>query len=254
MKDRKLKLLSFATSQLLFLLLVASLFAMDNIDIAAYQKEISGRPVGERIALWAEKFIGTPYDPDPLGEYVTKKVIIADDRVDCMYLSFRAVELAMSNTPEDAVAIALDRRFRGKGSIKNGLVVNYEDRFQYGEDMLYSGKWGRDITPELGKMMYIKGSRWKEKAAMISKKDIKRGEAAVSVLKSGDMIFFVKSPSKRLFDEIIGHIGIIKKEGDTLYLIHAGGIKSKGGAVKKVLFRDYVEAMPFVGIMAGRID
>lgn len=234
--------------------MAGQVFAMDNIDIAAYQNEISGRPVGERIALWAERFVGTPYDPDPLGEYVTKKAIVADGRVDCMYLTFRAVELALGHTPEEAIAVALDKRFMNKGITKDGLVSNYEDRFQYGEDMLYSGKWGRDITPELGKLTYVKGSRGKERVAMISKGHIKRSEKTVSALKSGDLIFFVKAPSKRLVKEIIGHIGIIKKEGDIRYLIHAGGKKNKGGVVKKVVFRDYVEAMPFVGIMAGRID
>lgn len=234
--------------------MVGQVFAMDNIDIAAYQKEISGRPVGERIALWAERFVNTPYDPDPMGEYVTKKVIVADGRVDCMYLTFRAVELALSHTPEEAIAVALDKRFINKGITKDGLVSNYEDRFQYGEDMLYSGKWGRDITPELGKLIHVKGSRGKERVELISRRYIKRGEAAVSALKNGDLIFFVKAPSKRLTEEIVGHIGIIKKEGDSLYLIHAGGTKNKGGAVKKVVFMDYVETMPFVGIMAGRID
>lgn len=227
---------------------------MDNIDIDAYQKEISGKPVGERIALWAERFIGTPYDIDPLGEYVTKKVIVADGRVDCMYLTFRSVELALSHTPEEAIAVALDKRFINKGITKAGLVSNYEDRFQYGEDMLYSGKWGRDITPELGKLTYVKGSRGKERVAMISKGSIRRSEKTVSALKNGDLIFFVKAVSKRLVEEVVGHIGIIKKEGDSLYLIHAGGKKKKGGVVKKAVFRDYVKSMPFVGIMAGRIE
>ncbi|MEK6583095.1 MAG: hypothetical protein AABZ25_12000, partial [Nitrospirota bacterium] len=117
---------------------------MPETEIASFQKEIADKPAGERIALWAEKFVGTPYDPDPLGEYVTKKVIVADERVDCMYLSFRAVELAMSLTPEEAVNIALDKRFINRGKLgNNGKVLNYEDRFQYGEDMLDSGRWGR---------------------------------------------------------------------------------------------------------------
>ncbi|MDP1758212.1 MAG: hypothetical protein Q8K77_00255, partial [Thermodesulfovibrionales bacterium] len=110
---------------------------MPDSEIAVFQKEIADKPIGERIALWAEKFVGTPYDPDPLGEYVTKKAIVADERVDCMYLSFRAVELALSLTPDKAIDIALDKRFITKGKLDSeGNVSNYEDRFQYGEDML----------------------------------------------------------------------------------------------------------------------
>lgn len=231
---------------------------MDNIDIAGYQKEISGRPVGERIALWAEKFVGTPYDTDPLGDYVTKKAIVADERIDCMYLSFRAVELAMSRTPEEALNIALDKRFQNRGIVKDNMVVNYEDRFQYGEDMIESGKWGREITGGIGPLKYIKGGRGREKVAMVSKKALmtlfKKWEKDRHVLKSGDFIFFIKSPEKSAAGEVVGHIGIIKTEGNNIYLIHAGGNKNIGGVVRKVLFQDYVNSMPFSGIMVSRFD
>ena len=49
----------------------------------------------ERIAFWAEQYIDVPYDTDPWGDYVRKNVIVADERVDCMYLTFRSVELAL---------------------------------------------------------------------------------------------------------------------------------------------------------------
>ncbi|MFA4829171.1 MAG: hypothetical protein WC594_08120, partial [Thermodesulfovibrionales bacterium] len=244
---------------------------MSDTEIASFQKEIAGKPVGERIALWAEKFVGTSYDPDPLGEYVTKKVIVADERVDCMYLSFRAVELAMSLTPEEAVNIALDKRFVNKGRIDSkGNVVNYEDRFQYGEDMIDSGRWGREITEEFGKITVITGSRGKEKVKIISKKAMlncsngSSGLNCFSKLKNGDFIFFIKAVEKRKVGEIVGHIGIVKtevrsqksevrnneeqraesREQRAIYLIHAGGVKNKGGEVKKVRFSEYINSMP----------
>ncbi|MDO9287924.1 MAG: hypothetical protein Q7T83_03955 [Thermodesulfovibrionales bacterium] len=208
---------------------------MPDSEIAIFQKEIADKSAGERIALWAEKFVGTPYDLDPLGEYVTKKVIVADERVDCMYLSFRAVELAMSLTPEEAVNIALDKRFLNRGKLDNkGNVVNYEDRFQYGEDMIDSGRWGREITEELGKVTEITGSsrydsfssanppecgqpRGRKKVKMVSKEDLlkslKSSKSSSSLnLKNGDFIFFIKSVEKRKVGEIVGHIGIIKTE------------------------------------------
>ena len=217
-------------------------------------------PVGERISHWAEKFIGTPYDPDPLGEYVTKKAIVADERVDCMYLTFRSAELALSNTPEEAVERALELRFIEKGRLNpDGSVANYEERYQYAEDMVYSGKWGKDITASIGKISEelassseIEGSRGRKSVIIVPKGDI---PASLTRLKSGDIVFFVKDPAKRVVGEIIGHIGIIKKEGDSIYLIHASGNKGKvspAGEVKKVLFPEYIEKMRFVGIIVTR--
>ncbi len=237
-----------------FLTFPSLLLAFTDSDVVSYQKEIESKPVGERIALWAERFVGAPYDPDPLGEYVTKKAIVADDRVDCMYLSFRSVELALSRIPEEAVRIALDKRFISKGVLENGAVLNYEDRFQYGEDMLDSGKWGKEITGDVGSLSYIKGARGREKVAIVSKEELikKVRDKENLPLKSGDFLFFIKAPEKRIVDEIVGHIGIIKMEGSSPYLIHAGGRKNKGGEVKKVLLYDYIRSMPFAGVKVSR--
>jgi hypothetical protein len=249
------KILKFCSLQFALCVFVASqLFAFTDDDIARYQKEIAGKPVGERIALWAERFVRTPYDPDPLGEYVMKKAIVADERVDCMYLSFRTVELALSRAPEEALHIALDKRFVGRGMLDGETVTNYEDRFRYGEDMLDSGKWGEEITGEIGPVSHIRGARGREKVAIVPKKALLGNpeSRAGLPLKSGDFIFFVKSPDKRIGDEIVGHIGIIKREGDSIYLVHASGRKNEGGEVRKVLFRDYVRSMPFEGVRVGR--
>jgi hypothetical protein len=258
---------------------------MPDNEIAVFQKQIANKPVGDRIALWAEKFVGAPYDPDPLGEYVTKKAIVADERVDCMYLSFRAVELALSLTPDKAIDIAFDKRFITKGKLDSkGNVINYEDRFQYGEDMLDSGKWGREITEELGKVTEIKGSRGREKVKIISKETLLKGikgskyqrvkdsdimTLGISdTLKDGDFIFFVKAVEKRKVGEIVGHIGIVKveekgqrvkgskgqKEDREIYLIHARGFKNKGGEVKKVRLYDYINSMPFIGVRVSRFN
>ena len=240
----------------LFCLIIfpSMLFAFNNSDIASFQKEISGKPLGERIALWAEKFVGIPYDPDPLGEYVTKRAIVADDHVDCMYHSFRTLELAMSHTPEEAIRIALDKRFVDRGILENGIVINYDDRFQYGEDMLESGKWGKEITSEIGPVTSIKGSRGRDKVDIVSKTNLINNFNKYSQLplNNGDIIFFVKSPEKRVANEIVGHIGIIKWEGRDIYLIHASGRKNNGGVVSKVLFLDYVGRMSFAGVRVSR--
>jgi hypothetical protein len=225
-------------------------FALTNGEIQKFQTLLAGHPIGERIAFWAERFVGTPYDKDPIGEYVTKAVIVADERVDCMYLTFRAVELALSRTPEEAIEVALEKRFHSKGMIKDGKVANYENRFEYGEDMIFSGKWGSEITSKIGKTMSLKGSRGKESVDILSSDRLLK---EMDRLRSGDILFFIKKVEDRKVEEIVGHIGVVKME-QIPYLIHASGTKGKGGEVKKVLLRDYLKTMPFLGVMITRFD
>ncbi|OGP74074.1 MAG: hypothetical protein A2V86_07295 [Deltaproteobacteria bacterium RBG_16_49_23] len=225
-------------------------FALTNEEIQKFQSLLKAQPVGERIAFWAERFVGTPYDPDPMGEYVTKAVIVGDERVDCMYLTFRAVELAFSRTPEEAVQIALEKRFRSKGILKDGKVVNYGDRFEYGEDMIFSGKWGEEITSQMGKTKRIKGSRGRDFVEILPSEHLLKD---LRKLRSGDILFFIKKPEARRLEEIIGHIGVIKGERE-VYLIHASGTKEKGGEVKKVLLKDYLSKINFVGVKITRFE
>jgi hypothetical protein len=240
---------------ILFILVVlfhiSTSFAITDEEILKYQPELKDKPVGERIAFWAERFVSVPYDTDPKGKYVTRGVIVADERVDCMYLTFRAVELAMGNNHDEAIEIALDKRFHTKGILKDGKVVNYDDRFEYGEDMIFSGKWGNDITGYIGRTVKIEGSRGLDSIDMLPPGELIR---EMQKLKTGDIIFLIKNPGKRISEEIVGHIGIIKIENKKIYLIHAGGIKGKGGVVIKVLFKDYIKSMPFIGARITRFD
>jgi hypothetical protein len=246
-----------------FILLISHLspqlcLALSGEEIQKFQTFLMDKPIGEKIAFWAEEFIGVPYDRDPLGEYVSKTTIVSDGRVDCMYLTFRAVELALSHTPEEAIQVALERRFRSKGILKDGHVINYDDRFEYGEDMIESGKWGKEMTSEVGKMMKIEGLRGKDFVEILSPDELVKG---MKSLKSGDIIFFATRPERRKVGEIIGHIGIVKVEKSErkpwtgeVYLIHASGTKGRGGAVKKVLLRDYLSKMPFIGVKITRFQ
>lgn len=235
---------------LVFLFLGTS-FALTEEEIQKSQTLLIKKPVGERIAFWAEKFIGIPYDQDPLGEYVTRAAIVADERVDCMYLTFRVVELALGRSPEEAIQVALDKRFHSKGILKEGKVVNYEDRFEYGEDMIFSGKWGREITGDIGNTLQIRGSRGKDFVDILLPDELSRG---LGKLRSGDILFFIKKPEERKLGEMVGHIGILRMEQDhRAYLIHASGTKEKGGRVKKVLLKDYICQMAFMGVKITRI-
>jgi len=239
-----------------FLFLFAQVgWAISAEEIRGKQDELQGKRIGERIAFWAERFIGTPYDEDPQGAYVSKAAIVADEKVDCMYLTFRAVELALSQTPEEALQIAMEKRFHSRGILQDGKVTNYNDRFEYGEDMIESGKWGREITCEIGRSVRIKGSRGKDSWTILPSAELFRN---LGRIKSGDIIFFATRPEKRKAGECVGHIGIAKIERQAkirkVYLIHASGLKNKGGAVKKVLLIDYVDRMPFAGVRITRFD
>lgn len=236
----------------LLAVLVSPSFAFDMTEpeIEATQRSLKDHTLGYRIAAWAELFVGTPYDPDPLGAYVRREAVISDDLADCMYHTFRSVELALTLSPHEAVDIALEKRFKTRGVVEGGRVINYDDRYQYGMDMLRSGEWGRDVTSELPGTKSIEGARGVESVKILPKGEV---ESAAAYLMSGDIVFFVKDPGRRLVGEVVGHIGILKREGDELYLIHASGSKNKQGVVKKVPFLGYVADMPFIGILVGRL-
>ncbi len=236
---------------ILFLFPSLSAAFIPDDEVAVLQRTSAGWSTGERIAFWAEQFINTPYDPDPLGEYVRNSVLVADERVDCMYHAFRSVELALGKNPDDSLTVALDKRFHGKGLVENGKVSNYADRFRYGEDMIESGKWGREITSELGETVMIKGARGRERVTMIRKHDIPNMQ---SRLQNGDLVFFVKDPKKRVSGEIIGHIGVIKIEAETTYLVSAFGRKNRGGTVRKIPLSEYCTGMSFAGIRVSRLE
>lgn len=245
----------FITVFLLVLVSFRPAHALTDDEIIDGYSRTTDMALGGRIAFWAARFIGTPYDPDPLGEYVRKRVIVADERIDCMYHVFRSVELAKGNSPEGAVLYALDLRFHSKGILENGLVANYNERFRYGEDMVRSGKWGQDITASLGKTFRVRDPKGGRPLNALRPDEL---HSRRHLLKDGDILFLVKSPKKRKTDEVVGHMGIVAGNGGpakgTAYFIHAGGTKGGRGMVRKDLLSDYLRAMPFNGITVTRFQ
>jgi hypothetical protein len=232
--------------------------AMTVTDILREQERLSKLPLNERIAFWAGSFVGTPYDTDPLGLYVRTNRIVADEKVDCMYLTFRSVELAQTKTPEKALDRALDLRFITQGKVADGLVTNYDQRFQYGVDMVMSKKWGRNITADLGKTSRIAGSRGRDTVDILPKKVLSTWKLRRK-LRDGDIIYWVKDPKKRVVGEIVGHLSFVRVKGGTPYLIHASGNKDRkdkpgGGEVKEVTVYTYVKHMPFIGAFVTRFE
>lgn len=233
-------------------------FEMTEDEVLITQNYAAELPLPRRIAYWAGRFIGTPYDPDPLGLYVRTNRIVADEAADCMYHTFRSVELAMTATPAEAVEKALDLRFINKGKLENGLVRNYDDRFQYGEDMVMSGKWGKNVTGALGAAQTIPGSRGKETVDILPKTVLATIQFRKQ-LRDGDIIYWVKDPKKRVVEEIVAHLSVVRVKNGKPYLIHAAGDKDSatrpgGGVVKEVLFADYVNTMRFIGAFVTRFE
>jgi len=227
-------------------------------EILLAQSRIAGLPLGERIAYWAGLFIDTPYDTDPLGLYVRTERVIADERVDCLYLTFRAAELAQTETPRQAVEKALSLRFLTQGKLVDGLVVNYDDRFQYGEDMVFSGKWGKNITADLGTTQKIAGSRGRDEVTVLSKQELMT-KTVQAKLRDGDIIYWVKDPKNRVVEEIVGHLSFVRVRSGQPHIIHAAGNKKQwvagnGGKVKEYPLAAYVQNMRFIGAFVTRFE
>ncbi len=231
--------------------------AMTADEILVAQERVANLPIGKRIAFWAGRFIGIPYDSDPLGFYVRTNRVVADEKADCMYHVFRSVELAESTTPRGAIDKALSLRFITEGKLTDGLITNYNERFQYGEDMVFSGKWGENITAELGVTKTIPGSRGKDTVDILPKNVLLNGTIQKN-LRDGDIIYWIKDPKKRVVEEIVSHLSIIHIKSGKPYLIHASGNKDRddqsgSGMVTEVPFRDYVRHMKFIGAFVTRI-
>jgi len=235
-----------------------SMAAMTADDILLAQARVARLPLNKRIASWAGRFIGTPYDTDPLGLYVSTNRIVADEKVDCMYLTFRSVELAQTSTPGEAIDRALSLRFITQGKVTDGLVTNYDQRFQYGEDMVMSSKWGKNITADLGATRQLAGSRGNDTVDILPK-NVLATRVLQKKLQDGDIIYWVKDPKKRVVEEIVAHLSIVRIKSGKPYLIHAAGDKDRenkpgGGVVKEVPFADYVRNMRFIGAFVTRFE
>ena len=206
--------------------------------------------VNERLVFYAESFVGTSYDAIPIGKYVQDGVIIDDTSFDCMSHTFRSLELALSNNEEEALENALWVRFLKRGERVGNNVKTYDKRFEYGEDMALSGKFGRLVSYQIGDLEITYSERYKSGVPFIPFKNLK-----ISNLQTGDIIYFTKKEERRKVGEIVGHLGIIKNENGLVYLIHASGVKNKGGEVKKVLLENYLKERQniFEGVLITRL-
>ena len=230
--------------------------------------------IGMRIDKYARRFLGTPYDKIKIGAYVANKTIIYDREVDCMYLVFRVLELALADGDDGrAVQIALKNRFRTYGKLdKNSKVINYDERYEYSEDVIASGKFGKSIFTD-NEMQKTDGDRMYKHWYQLPIKDVinnekifnkennqnGKEERILDRIKTGDIIFFIRKKEIRVVNEIVAHLGIVErmKNGD-VYVIHASGKKDPNNideGVVRVKLGEYLKNKldKFSGIYITRI-
>jgi len=230
-------------------------------------------PVGERVARWARLFASRNdnvycFGPKP-GGYTAESLLVQDYKFDCVSLFYRTTELAQASSARQALHIAFDTRFKGVDLTRwpspTG-AVSYDDsvHLDYSEDMLRTGIWGREVTADVG--VDIPDAAGSSRYAPGSYAFIPKDNLRYENLKSGDLLYFVldeKNEKARTLREkyglLVGHQGIVDRDGDTVYLIHAAqsdlpGVYT-GNRVVRVPLRTYLDRVErFKGLMVSRLE
>ncbi len=245
---------------------------LPSAEIDSLMQTIQGKPVGDRIAFWADTFYRDGraryvFGLDPDG-YVTEGRIVDDFQTDCVLFLYRMTELGRSSSAQEAVQFAFGTRFFSAGVndaiLPDGRVrYDHPSHLDYSEDMLKSAIWGRDITSSIGPLQADPGN---DRFPAGSLSYVPKDKINYSALRSGDIVYFVtdeKTPkgleARSGKGGLIGHIGIILREGDETYLIHAArrGLAGyyDGGKVEKIPLRTYLERVDvFKGVDVARVE
>ncbi|HZM16446.1 MAG TPA: hypothetical protein VFE28_10605 [Candidatus Krumholzibacteria bacterium] len=203
--------------------------------LAARQTAWRTLPVGERVARWAELFLERGQTTYVFGlkpgGYVADSLLVQDFKQDCVLFCYRCAELAQSDTPRDAVLWALRTRFAGappESVVSPSGGVDYQNPAHLDDslDMVRSGHWGHDVTEEVGVAVRDKAGTTRYPPGSFSY--IPSGQLRLERLEDGDFLYFVADENqprgRKLRQEAgtpIGHQGIVRRRGDTVYVIHA---------------------------------
>jgi hypothetical protein len=241
-------------------------------EIDAEMARLAALPVGERIADWAEWFylLGDTtyvYGRDPQG-YVTQGRLVDDCHTDCVLFFYRTTELGRSSSALEAVQFAFGTRFYGASLeevVRPDGRVDYDTpvHLEYAMDILRSGYWGADVTAAIGPAVTDEVGTSRYPAGTIQY--VPKEKLALEKLQSGDIVFFItdertpRGQSVRQGGDLIGHLGIVKVENGTPFLIHAAskGIAGlyPGARVEKIELAVYLKRVEtFKGVMATRIE
>lgn len=242
-------------------------------DIDSLLAADSGLPVGERVGLWARRFLAAPgidylFGLRP-GGYVDLGRIVLDEHQDCVSLMYRCTELAGSGSAAEAVDRALSTRFAGADldSLADDQGrVDYDrpEHLDFSLDMVRSGWWGRDISADLtgavadtaGSSRYLPGS-----FTFVPKKSLVPAE-----LQEGDLAWLVLDPDhpagsrlRREFGLVIGHLGVVILDEGQPWLVHAASSELpgwyEGGRIARVPLAVYLDRLErFAGVIVTRFE
>jgi pimeloyl-ACP methyl ester carboxylesterase len=238
-------------------------------------------PLADKVGHWARRFLAAENTAYCFGladeGYVTGGLLVDDRSLDCVSFVYRCTELARSRDKAEALLWALRTRFNGADLaevVHPEGWVDYDSpwHLDYSLDMVRSGIWGRNITPELTgavegeettprpgpggvSMNYRPG-----KFHFIPSADLDTGE-----LREGDIVWLVLSPEhpggKVLRKEhgiVIGHLGVVIREEGQALLVHAAASPLPGQydrtGVVAVPLDVYLERVDrFAGVMVTRL-
>ncbi len=245
---------------------------LPSVLIDAQMREVADLSLGERIAAWADLFHrrGDANYRFGLGDggYVEEGRLVNDFSTDCILFLYRTTELGRTTSAREAVDFAYGTRFAGaslEGAVQADGRVDYDDpvHLDYSIDMIRSGIWGQEITPQLGETERDLSGTTRYPAGTV--KYVPKANLTYGALRSGDLIFFVtdektkKGAQVREHDAVIGHVGVIKVEEGQPYLIHPASAALpgvyEGGKLVKVLLKTYLDRVEsFKGVAVTRIQ
>jgi hypothetical protein len=244
---------------------------LPSAEIDSLMAAIAARPLGDRIAFWADFFYRDAraryvFGLDPDG-YVSEGRLCDDFRTDCVLFLYRTTELGRSSSAREAVQFAFGTRFYGAGVedaiLPDGRVrYDHPSHHDYSEDIFRSGIWGKDVTPRIGPIRSDPGNE-RFPAGTISY--VPKDQLNYTAFQPGDLVYFVldentpKGSEERAKGTLIQHLGIVTREGAEVYLIHAAKQPLTGyydgGKIEKVPLRTYLERVGvFKGILVSRIE
>jgi hypothetical protein len=240
--------------------------------IEQHMQEWRDRPVGARIALWADLFRArgdATYRFGLLeGGYVADGLLVQDFKPDCVLFFYRCTDLARSSPAPQAILRALESRFGGAtpAPVDSLGRVDYDNaaHIDFSLDIVRSGRWGRDVTREVG--VAIADAAGTSRYPAGSFEYIPSAQLREHNLRDGDHLFFVLDEAsqrgRKLRTEyglVVGHQGIAHIVGDEVYVIHAAskdlpGVYT-GNQVVRVLLRTYLERVDsHKGLLVTRVE
>ncbi|MDM7913704.1 MAG: hypothetical protein ACE15D_09370 [Candidatus Eisenbacteria bacterium] len=246
-------------------------YTLPSARIDSVMATLDGLSLGDRIAAWARFFQQEGkstylFGLDP-GGYVAEGRLVDDFHFDCVLFLYRTTELGRSTTAREAVQFAFGTRFYGAAveeAIRPDGRVDYEHpaHLEYSEEIVKSGIWGKDVTADFG------GTEADPGNGRLPAGDLRfvpKGRIDYAAFRPGDQVFFLldenhpKGKEERAKGTVIRHLGVIDRQGDDVYLIHAAakGLAGhyEGGKIERIPLRSYLDEVGlFKGIVVTRIE